>query len=77
MARQAGEVGGTAPTVLNAANEVAVAEFLSGRLAFSKIPLVVEQVLSLHQSQANPTLETIFAVDTWARDQVMQVMSKE
>ncbi|HHV08526.1 MAG TPA: 1-deoxy-D-xylulose-5-phosphate reductoisomerase [Firmicutes bacterium] len=77
LARQAGEVGGTAPTVLNAANEVAVAEFLSGRLAFSKIPLVVEQVLSLHQSQANPTLETIFAVDTWARDQVMQVMSKE
>lgn len=46
LARNALETGGAAPTVLNAANEVAVAEFLAGRLAFPGIPRLVEATLS-------------------------------
>ena len=45
LAREAGEAGGTAPCVLNAANEVAVGAFLGGRLPFTGIPVVVERVL--------------------------------
>ena len=46
LARQAGREGGTAPAVLNAANEVAVAAFLDGRIRFIDIPVLVEHALS-------------------------------
>jgi 1-deoxy-D-xylulose-5-phosphate reductoisomerase len=46
LARQAAEAGGTAPTILNAANEVAVEAFLQRRLGFLEIPLVIEEVLT-------------------------------
>ncbi len=46
LARAAMEAGGAAPTVLNAANEVAVAEFLARRLSFAGIPVLVEETLS-------------------------------
>ena len=45
LARAALEAGGAAPTVLNAANEIAVAEFLAGRLGFAAIPALVEATL--------------------------------
>lgn len=77
LAQQAGKIGGTAPTALNAANEVAVAEFLSGRLPFAQIPSVVEQVIAAHQTQPEPTLDSILAVDAWARDKARYVMAKE
>ena len=46
LARQAGREGGTAPAVLNAANEVAVTAFLDGRIRFIDIPVLVEHALS-------------------------------
>ena len=45
LARAALEAGGAAPTILNAANEIAVAEFLAGRLGFAAIPALVEATL--------------------------------
>ena len=77
LAQQAGKIGGTVPTALNAANEVAVAEFLSGRLPFAQIPSVVEQVIAAHQTQPEPTLDSVLAVDAWARDKARYVMAKE
>jgi 1-deoxy-D-xylulose-5-phosphate reductoisomerase len=77
LAREAGEKGGTAPTVLNAANEVAVTNFLSGQLAFVDIPKVIEEVLAAHELMGDVTLETIFFADEWARDQTRRVMHKE
>jgi 1-deoxy-D-xylulose-5-phosphate reductoisomerase len=68
LAYRALRAGGTAPVVLNAANEVAVASFLDGRLGFTSIPLVIEHTLNAHEVQTVSTLELIRGVDAWARD---------
>jgi 1-deoxy-D-xylulose-5-phosphate reductoisomerase len=67
LARRAGEVGGTMPAVLNAANEVAVEAFVKGRISFPQISQTVQRTLERHKAVLNPTLEQIFAADTWAR----------
>lgn len=68
LARQAMQAGGTAPTILNAANEVAVAAFLQGQIGFTQIPQVVKQSLTtMAHAQAN-SLEAILAADQQARE---------
>jgi 1-deoxy-D-xylulose-5-phosphate reductoisomerase len=62
------ERGGTAPAVLNAANEVAVAAFLRDEICFPEIVEWIEQTLQAHSVIADPTLEDLFAADAWARD---------
>jgi len=68
LAYRALREGGAAPVVLNAANEVAVASFLEGRLGFTSIPVVIERTLNAHQGQSVFTLELIRQVDAWARE---------
>jgi 1-deoxy-D-xylulose-5-phosphate reductoisomerase len=58
---------GTMPAVLNAANEVAVAAFLEGKIPFSEIPKLIEKTMDMHQVIHNPTLTQILDADTWAR----------
>ncbi|MER2528827.1 MAG: 1-deoxy-D-xylulose-5-phosphate reductoisomerase [Candidatus Competibacter denitrificans] len=60
-------VGGTAPTILNAANEVAVQAFLEGKLRFTEIAVAVEQVLARVTGHAADTLQQILADDALAR----------
>jgi 1-deoxy-D-xylulose-5-phosphate reductoisomerase len=67
LARQALADGGTSPTVLNAANEVAVAAFLAGRLGFLEIAAVVEATLEASGGLPGPDLEHILSVDAAAR----------
>lgn len=67
LAREAGEAGGTAPCVLNAANEVAVAAFLAGELPFLGIPEVVERTLDGDEWPAARDLADLVAVDAGAR----------
>ncbi len=67
LAREAGETGGTLPAVLNAANEVAVAAFLDGRLRFPGIWEVVGNVMGAHRRVAKPDLAAILAADADAR----------
>lgn len=62
-----GKAGGTMTTVFNAANEVAVARFLAGEIAFMDIEGVVESVISRHTPAAAPSLEQIDEADGWAR----------
>ena len=62
-AYEAGKIGGTMPTVLNAANEAAVASFLEGRISFLEIETLIEQALNRHQVIADPDLKTIREVD--------------
>ena len=69
LARAAAEAGGTAPAVLNAANEIAVSAFLNGQLAFVEIPRVIESVLAGHSLRSATSLEDVMAADTWARAQ--------
>ena len=66
-ARSAMREGGTAPAVLNAANEVAVASFLSGASRFTDIPDVVGAALDAHENRGAEALEAILEADRWAR----------
>jgi 1-deoxy-D-xylulose-5-phosphate reductoisomerase len=59
--------GGTAPALLNAANEVAVAAFLEGKLRYTAIPLVLEQVLAATRAAPADSLETVLEADRAAR----------
>ncbi len=69
LARRAGEVGGTLPAVLNAANEVAVEAFVNRRINFPQITETVCRTMDVHQLVSHPTLPQILAADDWARRQ--------
>ncbi|MGG6432022.1 1-deoxy-D-xylulose-5-phosphate reductoisomerase [Anoxybacillus sp. D401a] len=70
FAYEAGKIGGTMPTVLNAANEEAVAAFLAGRISFLAIEQCIEQAMERHVPIAYPDLETIREVDRETRQYV-------
>jgi 1-deoxy-D-xylulose-5-phosphate reductoisomerase len=67
LAREAGEAGGTAPCVLNAANEVAVHAFLGGRLRFSEIAEVIARTLDAVPAGRVHAFETLYRADREAR----------
>lgn len=67
LARRAGEVGGTMPAVLNAANEVAVEAFVQRRITFPEIARIVQVTMDRHQVKAHPGLDAILEADAWAR----------
>ncbi len=68
LAREALEAGGAAPAILNAANEVAVAAFLSEKLRFIDIPSVVSDTLALCDIKAPQSLSNVFEIDKVARE---------
>jgi 1-deoxy-D-xylulose-5-phosphate reductoisomerase len=68
LARAAGERGGTAPAVYNAANEECVEAFRAGRLDFNAIVPTVQSVLSRHDVPSEVAVEDILAADAWARE---------
>ena len=72
LAEEAIRTGGTAPAILNAANEIAVASFLDNKLKFTDIAFVVEQTLTKLSSQSVETLEQILNADKEARDEAEQ-----
>jgi 1-deoxy-D-xylulose-5-phosphate reductoisomerase len=67
LARKAGEIGGTLPAVLNAANEVAVSAFIERQISFPQISEQVAGVMDRHKVVAHPSLEQILEADAWAR----------
>src|SRR6266545_6514287 len=67
LARRAGEIGGTLPAVLNAANEVAVDAFCRGKIHFPQISEAVARTMERHKVIASPTLAQILSADAWAR----------
>ncbi|MEH1969255.1 1-deoxy-D-xylulose-5-phosphate reductoisomerase [Nostoc sp.] len=78
LAYAVGKAGGSMPAVLNAANEQAVALFLSEKIRFLDIPRCIEWVCDRHQNdnRANPTLDDILAADKWARQEVLTATEK-
>lgn len=70
----AGKLGGTAPAVLNAANEEAVSLFLAGAIPFGEIVSLVEATLMAHAPGAADSLDAILAADKWARSRVNAVL---
>jgi len=77
LARESLEAGGSAPTVLNAANEIAVAAFLSGQIGFLDIAQMVERVLDDMGTVALGDIETVFASDAEARRRTVALISKQ
>ncbi len=69
LARRAGELGGTLPAVLNAANEVAVEAFVNRKINFPEITNVVRRTMDSHKIVSHPTLEQILEADAWARQE--------
>ena len=74
QARRAGEVGGTLPAVLNAANEIAVDAFCDGHTSFVGIAESVSVVMDRHQVNEHPSLDEILQADQWARDTARDVI---
>lgn len=74
FAYEAGRIGGTMPTVLNAANEVASAAFLQGKIRFLQIEDLVEKALEKHQTIENPSLALIQEVDKETRQFVYSLL---
>jgi len=70
LAYEAIRIGGTAPAVVNAADEVAVGAFLDRKIQFSDIPKMIGATLEAHKIRGADRLETIIEADTWARQHV-------
>ena len=75
LAYRAIEAGGTAPAVLNAADEIAVEAFLNRKISFSDIPKLIAGTLEAHKPNKADRLETIIEADTWARKYALQWLS--
>jgi len=76
LAREAAQAGGTAPAMLNAANEVAVAAFLERRIRFPEIASIIEDVLHTEPALAVESLDTVLAADGRARHLAEQWLSR-
>ena len=76
LARQALRDGGAAPTILNAANEVAVAAFLQRKIGFTRIAAVVDTVLGQSASAQIDSLESVMAIDAASRDLALAAVTK-
>ena len=72
LARRAGEIGGTLPAVLNAANEVAVEAFVNRKINFPQITETVRRTMDAHKVVLHPTLEQILEADAWARRETVK-----
>jgi 1-deoxy-D-xylulose-5-phosphate reductoisomerase len=76
LAREAGAAGGTAPCTLNAANEVAVHAFLSGRLGFLDIANVIEETLAVLPTKALHSFDSLMAADLEAREIASEIAQR-
>lgn len=72
LARQAAEAGGSAPAMLNAANEIAVAAFLGRRIRFTEIASIIDQVLNREAALAVESLDAVVEADARARAAAQQ-----
>lgn len=74
---EAAKTAGSAPVVLNAANEAAVAAFLAGQIRFGRIVELIDRCLQSHSVQSHLTLEALLEIDAWARRQVQHQLSQK
>jgi 1-deoxy-D-xylulose-5-phosphate reductoisomerase len=72
LAIRAGRTGGSMPTILNAANEVAVDLFLNGKIKFIEIEDIVENAMDQHEVVENPSLDEIYVIDQKIRDELYE-----
>ncbi|MBE0426751.1 MAG: 1-deoxy-D-xylulose-5-phosphate reductoisomerase [Nitrospirae bacterium] len=70
------EAGGTMPSVMNAANEVAVNAFLNEKIKFTDIPVIIKKTMGLHTVIFGSGLETVMEADRWARKKAEEVVNR-
>lgn len=75
LAYEAGKIGGTMTTAMNAANEVAVSLFMSGKIPFLEIDEIVERIMDSHETIVKPNLEAILEVDLKTRNTVYAMVN--
>jgi 1-deoxy-D-xylulose-5-phosphate reductoisomerase len=75
LSRRAGEVGGTLPAVLNAANEIAVEAFVNQQISFPAISGTVRRAMETHEVIDHPTLGQILDADRWARKEAARYVA--
>lgn len=66
--------GGTMPTVLNGANEVAVAEFLAGRIGFRDIHRIIDKTMQQHRNSRAKEIGAVLEIDRWARQKASSLI---
>ena len=76
FAEQAANTGGSMPTVMNAANEIAVSLFLAGEISFTGIMDLIENVMQNHKMNTNPSLDDIIEADAWGRKETMRLFKR-
>ena len=76
LAYAAGICGGTAPVVLNAADEIGVSAFMENKIRFIDLPKVIETVLTSHNIIDNPSLDDILQTDLWARREANKIIER-
>ena len=69
-AYDAAKIGGSLPAVMNAANEIAVREFIDGKIKFSEIAEIVKSEMDLHDAIKNPEIEEIIEIDSKVKERV-------
>jgi 1-deoxy-D-xylulose-5-phosphate reductoisomerase len=76
LALKAAEMGGSMPTVLNAANEIGVEAFLEGQIGFLDIPDLTEKTMLAHKKHPIDGIETVMEVNQWARSTARAILQK-
>ena len=76
LAYRAIQAGGTAPAVLNAADEIAVAAFLERRIPFKGIARLIENTLDAHSTKVEITFDSVMAADSWARQYAQEIVGR-
>ncbi len=71
LALRAASEGGSMPTVLNGANEIAVAAFLNGKIGFLDIPELIEETMNAHEAHPVDAIASVMDADTWAREKTL------
>jgi 1-deoxy-D-xylulose-5-phosphate reductoisomerase len=75
LARRVGMAGSTFPAVYNAANEIAVDAFNSGKIGFLDIVDTIERVVDRHDAPSTVSLESVLAADEWARREASTLLA--
>jgi len=69
--------GESMPAVMNAANEVAVELFLTGRIGFTDIPVLIERTMDAHNPHLLGSIDDVLAVDAWARVKALELLERQ
>lgn len=76
LAYEVCRAGGTAAAVLNAANEIGVDSFLTGRIGFLDVPDVVRRTLDAHVNASGSNLDAVFEADRWGREKATEIVAR-